>query len=258
MVRRKGKKIPSPPARDTTPADAQPTARSDASVREADETKVRLALGDKRVLRIGNHRITIDLLGNDRNSEPGDRDTKIAAGPPGQMMPSAPRFAVQGLIHLDLVDLELTERDWHRSAAERAQATAWQLLDMTDLDAPDDINLLSAAHTARHEWTAAADQLEVARADWLLSRAYVRLGAPHLALAAAERCCLVMVDLDADNYDLAIGYEAMARSLAASGDHQQALRYLRQATDAGAALTGSDEREQFAENLAAEPWFGLR
>ena len=59
------------------------------------------------------------------------------------------------------------------------------------------------------------------------------------------------------DFDLAFGYEAMARALACEGDLEEAGAFYDRAKTAGEEISDSEDRKIFLEQLKNGPWFDL-
>jgi hypothetical protein len=147
----------------------------------------------------------------------------------------------------------------HRREAVATNQKSWELLGRDDRSADDDLLLLHAAHASAYHWRVIGTPVHWARADWLLAHVYTVLGWGEQALVFARRCLLTTETASADfaDFDRAYAFEAMARALAATGDHMQARAYLDQARTVAESVTDPEDRAILDGDLAAEPWFGL-
>jgi hypothetical protein len=86
------------------------------------------------------------------------------------------------------------------------------------------------------------------------------VGQSEAALRHARRC-LALTDAASigedgfADFDVAYAQEAMARALAAGGDRERAVEH--RAAAAAVTIADDQDREIFAADLAAAPWYGL-
>ena len=64
--------------------------------------------------------------------------------------------------------------------------------------------------------------------------------------------------MDSKNFDLAYGFEAMARAHAALGNKEKCKELWKEAREAGDLIAGEEDKKYFDGDLNAEPWFGCR
>jgi hypothetical protein len=120
------------------------------------------------------------------------------------------------------------EREFHRKAGAKCFNEAWDLLDKKNRTHDEDILMLHLAHASRYHWSLVGTPTNRAVGDWQISRIYVALGQPGLALEFAKECMrackkggLSEIEHTAD--------EAMARAYGAGMDHAKARRHLNEA-----------------------------
>jgi uncharacterized protein YndB with AHSA1/START domain len=143
----------------------------------------------------------------------------------------------------------------HRRLAVEANNATWELLGGDE--PPDADDLLGRAYAAAYHWRRAqgADDANMARASWLVSRAHAVLGHGELALHHADRCLAVVEAAGLADFDLAYAHEARARALACLGRHDEAAA--ERAAAYAVPIADPEDHAILAGDLAAEPWFGL-
>lgn len=166
-------------------------------------------------------------------------------------------FVAVGVLEVRLAELSVVARQVELRSAMTAEALAFDEFGRMD-DAASPRDLLMLSYAARFHWARVPDELELARADWLLTHAHLRAGHKDLASQHAQLCHAAMQKLDAAPYDQATGLAAMARTLAARADGEEALRYLTAARRLAERIQSVEERTSFEEDLAAGEWYGLR
>jgi hypothetical protein len=92
--------------------------------------------------------------------------------------------------------------------------------------------------------------LEFARGEWQISRVYAVLNRPQPALHHAQRSLALCEDNGIADFDLAFGYEALARAHAEGGNASSAREYIEKARQAGEAIEDEGNREYFFGELA--------
>ena len=141
----------------------------------------------------------------------------------------------------------------HRQLGVDLYNDAWRLLEKERTPEEDD-ELLHQVHASTYHWLKApeCEPKNMARGEWICSRAYAALGRAEPALHHAERCRAI-VEANPDNmeeFDLPFAYEALARAHRVDGAEDEAARYERLARDAGAAMTDAEDLEHFEEALS--------
>lgn len=149
--------------------------------------------------------------------------------------------------------------DEHRAAAVEANNATWELLDGRTHGAEEVDELLGRAYAAAYHWRRATDANDVnhARASWLLSRAHATVGHGDLALHHAERCAHFTAAAGdaATDFDQVYVVEARARALAALGRDAEASE--ERARAVAIPVADAQDREIVEGDLAAGPWYGL-
>lgn len=116
----------------------------------------------------------------------------------------------------------------------------WTLLDNKNRTAMEDDRLLHMAHASRLHWEAAGTAVNLVRGEWQVSRVYAELGRAEPCLHHARRVLSLCVEHSIGDWDLALGYEALARAHAVAGDLEQA----RTATEQALAVPIADDADR--------------
>jgi hypothetical protein len=156
---------------------------------------------------------------------------------------------------------DLDDLDLHRRLGARLNNHTWDLIE-GDLDREDPVardDLLYGAYAATYHWMQAGTAIHHARGEHLISRAALRIGDARTALRHARRCLeLIDAHLDeAEDWDLAFAFEALARAHAALGDLERGQKRLDKAIVLGRAIKDQEDRDAFLAELAKGEWFGL-
>jgi hypothetical protein len=143
-------------------------------------------------------------------------------------------------------------------AVETNQLT-WRLLELGDKrTAVQTEDMVHAAHTSAWHWRRVGEPVNDARAEWLCSHVYAVLGRAEPAVHHAERSLAICLEHGIADFDVAYGYEGVARAAAAAGDKVRAREYAARAADAAEAIADPEDRAFFDKDLAAEPWYAAR
>ena len=146
--------------------------------------------------------------------------------------------------------MKLTARQ-HEQCGKALFNTVWTLLEKSDRSADDDNLMVHTVHAMMLHWLQVGTPVNFARGEWQLSRVYAVLGRAEPALRHAERCLAVCKEHGLAGFDLAFGYEALARAHSVAGDTAQAGRFLSMAEHAGHDITEDDDRKILFDDLQA-------
>ncbi|MCU0506614.1 MAG: helix-turn-helix domain-containing protein [Chloroflexi bacterium] len=133
------------------------------------------------------------------------------------------------------------------AATERALAVdlfnrVWSLLETPDRTPAQVDEMIHAAHASRHHWAAVGTAANLARGEWQCSRVYATLGRGEPALWHARRCVAILEESAIADWDIAAGYEAMARACAIAGDLAAARAWAARAQAACDAIEEDEDR----------------
>jgi tetratricopeptide (TPR) repeat protein len=131
----------------------------------------------------------------------------------------------------------------------------WRLMETEGRTRQDDDRMIHAAHASRYHWgrVATATPAHLARGEWQISRVYAVLGRPEPALHHARRVLDLCQEHGIGDWDLAFGYEALARAYAIAGDIRQAREYTDKALAAAADIAGDEDRDLVLADLETIP-----
>jgi DNA-binding transcriptional MerR regulator len=130
----------------------------------------------------------------------------------------------------------------------------WTLMEKEGRSPEEDDTMLHMAHASRYHWGASGtDAAHLARGEWQCSRVYAILGRPEPCLHHAQRVLDLCQENGIGGFDLAFGYEAMARGHAVAGDPAQAREYTVHALAAAEDITEDDDRELLLSDLETIP-----
>jgi hypothetical protein len=126
---------------------------------------------------------------------------------------------------------------------------AWELMEKPNRSSEEDTELLNTAHASYYHWIASKPPVvNLARGEWLVSRVYCVLNRSEPALYHAKRSLGYCVDNGIGDFDLAFGYEAVARALSLTSDPDCG-KYLELAHKAASDVKESEDREIVLQDL---------
>jgi len=137
----------------------------------------------------------------------------------------------------------------HKKLAVELFNLTWDLIERDDRNQAEIDRMIHAAHASRYHWEIAGDAVNIARGEWLISRVYALLGRAEPCLYHARRCLEITLENDLKDFDLAFGYEAMARAAKMTGNKVETARYLTLAQEAGAQINDLDDQGYFFSEL---------
>ncbi|HWQ06248.1 MAG TPA: hypothetical protein VN453_03450 [Feifaniaceae bacterium] len=94
----------------------------------------------------------------------------------------------------------------------------WDLIDKPDRTNEDNITMLHKAHASCFLWREANSPVNNARGEWQVSRVYSLLGMGQPALLHGKYSLSLCLENGIGGFDLAFGYEAVARAYRTLGD----------------------------------------
>jgi hypothetical protein len=147
-----------------------------------------------------------------------------------------------------------TVTDERKLAAQLFNET-WRLLQRDDRSQPDDDRMVHAAHASRYHWgqLPAATPAHLARGEWQVSRVYAVLHRPEPAIHHAQRVVDICLANDIGDWDLAFGYEALARAFAVAADGEAARKWTDMALAAAGSITEDEDRDLLLADLETIP-----
>ncbi|MHA1497463.1 MAG: hypothetical protein ACTSRT_07925 [Promethearchaeota archaeon] len=157
-------------------------------------------------------------------------------------------------------DLDL---NCHEKMAKSSFNTVWNYLDKKDRTTEDDEEMVNAVHASLHHWRILVNHgkgevVNIQRGEWIISRVYTVLERLDPALNHAKTCLKITLNNNIGDFDLAFGYEAMARASALSGNKDDYTKYYKLADDAGNKISNKEDKEYFFKDLKEGNWFDMK
>jgi DNA-binding transcriptional MerR regulator len=131
----------------------------------------------------------------------------------------------------------------------------WRLMDREDRSQEDDDRMVHAAHASRYHWgqVPTATPAHLARGEWQVSRVYAVLTRPEPAIYHAQRVVDICLANGIGDWDLAFGYEALARAFAVAADPEAARKWTDKALAAAESIAEDEERDLVLADLGTIP-----
>ena len=155
-------------------------------------------------------------------------------------------------------DDKMTLQDFHKKQAAGLFNMTWEYLEKKSRTPDEDEKMLQLAYASCYHWREVGGALNQARGEWMISHVNVILGRKEAGLHHAMRSLKLCQDNGFGDFDLAFGYEAVARALASLKDKGESDKYYKLALDAGEQIAEAEDKNIFKEQLEAGPWFGMR
>jgi len=142
------------------------------------------------------------------------------------------------------------DREFHRKCAAACFNRAWDYLEMRRRTAEEDVAMLNLAHSSLYHWQIAGSPRHVAISEWQLSRAYVAVGFPRLAIQIAKSCLDRCTANDLSDI-IHTANEGLARAYAADGDYRKAQKHISKArSQLGGLKLTSEDRKVYGDQIA--------
>lgn len=138
---------------------------------------------------------------------------------------------------------KLTAKEWHTKEAKGNFNGTWDLLDLSDRTEDQDFEMVHKAHASVYHWGHVGDALNQARGEWQVSRVYAVLGHGDEALYHGKKSLEICLENNYGDFDLAFGYEAVARAYKVLGEDQSLEKYLKKAQAATEAIGKKGDRD---------------
>ena len=152
---------------------------------------------------------------------------------------------------------KLTKLEWHRKMGAALFNHTWDLIVKGDNRTDEeDLEMVHSAHASRYNWGVVVNSgkypetgpMNLERGEWQISRVYALLKRAEPALYHTQKCLDICEENDLGDFDLAFGYEAMARALALTDD-KRTNEYLDKAKEAGEAIAKDNDKKYFFNQL---------
>lgn len=119
----------------------------------------------------------------------------------------------------------------------------WALIDQKDRTDEETITMLHKAHTSCYLWREANNPVNNARGEWQVSHVYSLLREGRLALLHGKYSLDLCLNNGIGDFDLAFGYEAVARAYRVLGEDSLANEHKRLGLAASDAIADNEDRD---------------
>jgi DNA-binding transcriptional MerR regulator len=148
---------------------------------------------------------------------------------------------------------ELLSRDGERRLAATLFNATWTLMEKEDRTPADNDRMIHSAHASRYHWEQVGTAANLARGEWQCSRVYAVLRRPEPCLHHAQRVLDICRENGIGDWDLAFGYEALARGSAVAGDAEAARMWTERALAAAEDIADEQDRVLLIGDLETIP-----
>ena len=146
-------------------------------------------------------------------------------------------------------DKKTPELQWHKELAQETFNAVWELMDKADRTDYETLRMIHTAHASLFHWSYAGEAVNMARGEWQVSRVYCVANMPESALYHAERSLEICQNADIGGFDLAFGYEAVARAQKLSGNPEVAGKLIAKAKETAELIEKEEDRTYFLNEL---------
>lgn len=150
-------------------------------------------------------------------------------------------------------------KEIHQELARSTNGEVWKLLEKEERTAEDEHIMVDTAHASNYHWRHTGTSVNIQRGEWLLARVYTVLRHNQEALWHAKACLAITQahPEEMEEFDLAYGYEAVARAQALGGAAELAAVNKDKAFELGAKIANEESRKWFEKDFNGGEWFGI-
>ena len=147
-----------------------------------------------------------------------------------------------------LIDLSPEQ---HKAVGIQLFNEVWELMDKEGRSIKEEDLMLNAAHASLLHWRKSnPSPVNVARGEWQISRVYCVLNRAEPALHHARRSLEICLDNGIGDFDLAFGYEAVARALMIAGNIEECRKSLDDAKIAANNIQDPEDKALVLKDLS--------
>ena len=137
----------------------------------------------------------------------------------------------------------MTLDEFHKKLAVETNNGIWPVLDKAEPTDEELEEALHMAHTSRYHWSKIGEPINIARAEYMISRVCSAMNRGEPAMFHAKRCLEIIEELGVGDFDLAFAHEAMARAFAAANDSKNCKKHKDRAQKATNDVKESEDRK---------------
>ena len=142
-----------------------------------------------------------------------------------------------------MLDEMMTLKEFHKKIAVATNNGIWPTLDKEKPSTEELEEALHMAHTSLYHWSKIGQPINIARAEYMVSRVYSAFSWAEPALFHAQRCLKITEETGIGDFDLAFAYEAMTRAYQAAGMKKECKIYREFTQKATNAVKGEEDRK---------------
>lgn len=131
----------------------------------------------------------------------------------------------------------------HKKLAVDNFNKTWDLIDKKDRSKQEDRQMIHTAHASLFHWMQIGSPLEFARGEWQVSRVYSLLDMGESALYHGKASLDLCLENEIEDFDLAFGYEAVARAYKVLCDEDNRQMYVDLALKAAKDVKDKGDRD---------------
>ncbi|TFF92240.1 hypothetical protein EU546_07730 [Candidatus Thorarchaeota archaeon] len=118
----------------------------------------------------------------------------------------------------------------HHDFAVTTHNAIWPILDKEQPSEEELEEAMHMAHASRYHWSKAGTPINIARAEYMISRVYCAMGRAEPALFHAERCLELTqeskkTDDNFQDWDVPFAHEVLARAHSVAGNKDECDKY---------------------------------
>ncbi len=153
----------------------------------------------------------------------------------------------------------MSNNDLIKELAKKSNGNTWNLLTAKSRSDDQNLEMLEQAFTSLSLWKLVGTDLNLARGQWLVSRAACVAGEASLAFKYAKECAKYTekAGSQAKDFDHFYAVEALARANAALGNNETAMELKAKAQVLAEAVEGEQTRGIALGDIQDGPWFNL-
>lgn len=140
-------------------------------------------------------------------------------------------------------DDKISIEEFHKKIAVETNNGIWPILDKENPSEKELEDALDMAHASRYHWKKIGKPINLARADYMISRVASAMGRAESALHHAKRCLEITKDTGVGDWDLAFAYEAMTRAYAVAKDKKKFTEYMERTRKAISEIESKQDKE---------------
>ena len=137
----------------------------------------------------------------------------------------------------------------HKKLAISNFNRTWDLIDISKRTKEQDLEMIHTAHASLFHWMQIGEPINFARGEWQVSRVYNLLGMGDSALLHGLHSLDLCLKNNIGDFDLAFGYETVARAYKNLGDVDNQNLYYEKALIATEQIAKKDDKKYTLSEL---------